>query len=340
MSTPILSDYDLRPCNTLGLSVRARYFAELTDLAQLAGWRQDPHLAGLPWRVLGSGSNLLLTSEKLDALVIKVALTGRRLLRETDSAWWVAAAGGENWDAFVQWTLAQGWGGLENLALIPGTVGAAPVQNVGAYGIEIKDVLHELTAVHLRTGEVRQFTHADCHFAYRDSVFKQAEAGQWLISEVVFRLDKAHVPDIHYGDVQQELSSCGLQPTPSHVAQVISQLRQRKLPDPQQLGNAGSFFHNPIVADAQYQALKAAHPQLVAYAQPDGRWKLAAGWLIDQAGWKGRNLGPAGMYEKQALVLVNRGGATSQDVLALTAAVQADVFAQFGVELHPEPVRW
>lgn len=330
---------DLTPFNTLGLPARASHFVRLQAAGELAALRADPALAALPWRVLGGGSNLWLQGD-LDALVLKVEILGRKLLREDADAVYVAAGGGENWHDFVLWTLAQGWGGLENLVLIPGTVGAAPVQNIGAYGVEVMDRLCELTAVHLQTGERRVFRNADCRFAYRDSIFKHEEAGRWLIAQVVFRLPKAHQPSTAYGEINKELAALGLPATPQAVAQAVINVRGRKLPDPAVLGNAGSFFHNPLVDATTRERLLAEYPALISYAQADGRYKLAAGWLVEQAGWKGRNLGPVGMYEKQALVLVNHGGASGQDVARLAAAVQADVQARFGVLLITEPVRW
>ncbi|MGL4996230.1 MAG: UDP-N-acetylmuramate dehydrogenase, partial [Deefgea sp.] len=211
---------------------------------------------------------------------------------------------------------------------------------IGAYGIEIKDVFEQLTAIHLQTGEERVFTLADCQFAYRDSVFKQAEAAQWVIVEVVFRLPKNHQTKTHYGDIERELAALDLGATPSAVAQAVINVRQRKLPDPAQIGNAGSYFKNPIVSSETHQTAMAAYPNAVAYALEDGQYKFAAGWLIEQAGWKGKCLGPVGMYEKQALVLVNLGGATAADVVALEKAVQTDVYAMFGITLEAEPVKW
>ncbi|WP_091190846.1 UDP-N-acetylmuramate dehydrogenase [Formivibrio citricus] len=333
------SDIDLTPFNTLGLPGRARHFVRLESAEELAGLRADSRLADLPWRVLGGGSNLWLQGD-LDALVIKVEIPGRHLLRETNDALYVSAGGGENWDEFVLWTLQQGWGGLENLALIPGTVGAAPVQNIGAYGVEVKDCLHDLTAFHLKTGERRVFGHAECRFAYRDSIFKHEEAGKWLIANVTFRLPKHHQPATGYGEIGKELAAAGLPATPQAVAQAVSSVRRRKLPDPAELGNAGSFFHNPIVESAIRERILAQYPDLVSYAQPDGRWKLAAGWLIEQCGWRGHALGPVAMYEKQALVLVNLGGASCADVARLAETVQRDVKQRFGVDLIAEPVRW
>ncbi|QBC42919.1 UDP-N-acetylmuramate dehydrogenase [Iodobacter fluviatilis] len=335
---PIQSNFSLQHANTLGLPAIARHFLRLTDTQQLAELCLDPVLSVLPWRILGGGSNLVLADE-INALVIAVELKGRRLLKEDDDAWYITAAAGENWHEFVQWTLAQGWAGLENLSLIPGTVGAAPVQNIGAYGVEIKDSLFELTAYRLSDGQARVFSAAECQFAYRDSCFKQAEADQWLIAEVVFRLPKITSLKTNYGDIEQELQVLG-QRTAQAVAQAVIHVRQRKLPDPAVMGNAGSFFKNPIVSNALRASVLAAHPELVSYPAGPAHYKLAAGWLIERAGWKGRQLGPVGMYQKQALVLVNHGGATQHDVVLLTQAVQADVRAQFGVELEAEPVWW
>jgi UDP-N-acetylmuramate dehydrogenase len=336
---PIQFNYDLKNANTLGLPATASHFLSLTHPAQLLELSQSAELKALPWRVLGGGSNLVLP-EDINALVIGVALTGRCLLREDDEAWYVAAAGGENWHEFVQWTLAQGWGGLENLSLIPGTVGAAPVQNIGAYGVEVKDYLFELTAYSLADGHARVFSAAECQFSYRDSSFKQAEAGKWLIGEVVFKLAKSASIKTNYGDIEQELALLAQPRSASAVAQAVINVRQRKLPDPAVIGNAGSFFKNPIVVSELREQVLAAHPALVSYPAGPNHYKLAAGWLIEQAGWKGRQLGAVGMYQKQALVLVNHGGATQNDVAKLTAAVQADVKAKFGVELEAEPVWW
>lgn len=335
----IESNIDLTSFNTFGLPGRARYFVRLESVESLTSLRADPRFSHLPWRVMGGGSNLWLQGD-LDALIIKVEIPGYHLLSETSEAVYVSAGGGENWDDFVRWTLEQGWGGLENLALIPGTVGAAPVQNIGAYGVEVKDCLHDLTAYHLKTGERRVFSHTECRFAYRDSIFKREEAGQWLIASVTFRLPKHHQPTMAYGDVGGELAALGLSLSPLAVAQAVSNVRRRKLPDPTLLGNAGSFFHNPIVEVAVRERILAKYPDLVSYAQQDGLWKLAAGWLIEQCGWKGRRLGPVAMYEKQALVLVNLGGASGADVAQLAETVQRDVMQRFGVMLETEPVRW
>jgi UDP-N-acetylmuramate dehydrogenase len=251
----------------------------------------------------------------------------------------VRARAGENWHAFVEWTLAQGLGGLENLALIPGTVGASPIQNIGAYGAEVKDVFHSLTAFDFASGTMRTMTAADCRFAYRDSVFKHPEGASLVVLDVVFALPRAWAPNLRYAELAQALLLPGIAaPTPRQVADAVIAIRRRKLPDPADIGNAGSYFKHPVVPRELCARLLERWPNLVHHAQPDGTDKLAAGWLIDQCGWKGKNLGRAGVYPKQALVLVNNGGATGAEILALARAIQDDVEARFGVRLEPEPV--
>ena len=331
-------DVDLSTRTTLALPGHAARFAEINSADQLRSLADDRYT---PRFVLGGGSNLVLTGD-FDGLMLHMAMRGRERVGDDAGAWYVRAGAGENWHDFVLWTLAQGWPGLENLSLIPGTVGAAPIQNIGAYGLEVAERFHSLSACDMRSGEFVRFDREACRFGYRDSVFKQEGwhvDGRFVITEVTFRLPKAWTPLACYADVASELDARGIAaPDAQQVAAAIIAVRQRKLPDPAQLPNAGSFFHNPIVDAATADRLRATHPGLPCYAQPDGRVKLAAGWLIEQAGWKGRNLGTAGMYEKQALVLVNRGGATGADVLELMQAVQRDVHAGFGVALTPEPI--
>ena len=336
---PLAYSADLTALNTLGLAAQARHLLTLNGPHDLAALNADPALRDLPRYVLGGGSNLVLPAE-VGGVVIHVNLRGCAVVREDELAFYVSAGGGEVWHEFVLWTLAQGMAGLENLALIPGTVGAAPIQNIGAYGVEVKDTLHAVHAWNLLTGAVRVFSREECAFAYRDSVFKQQEAGKWLIAEVVFRLPKAVVLHTTYGDIERELLTLGLEPSPGHIAQAVMSVRQRKLPDPAVIGNAGSFFKNPIVDEVLRDGLLRQWPNLVSYPAGVGKAKLAAGWLIEQAGWKGKQIGPVGMYEKQALVLVNHGGAVRADVNVVVAQVQADVMQQFGVSLEAEPVFW
>ncbi len=334
---PFASAIDLTPFNTLALPGRAARYLKIGAPEQLTA----ATLAREQRFILGGGSNLVLTGD-FDGLVLHMAIPGKRLLREDSEAWYVEAGAGENWHDFVQWTLAQGWPGLENLSLIPGLVGAAPIQNIGAYGLEVGELLHSVTAWDFEKQAFFDVDRSSCRFAYRDSLFKQEGwhlSGRVAIVSVVFRLPKAWRPNLRYADVAQELAAQEIAaPRPQDIAAAIIAVRQRKLPDPAQVPNAGSFFHNPVVEAGVAEALKTAHPTLPCYPQPDGRVKLAAGWLIEQAGWKGKALGPVGMYAKQALVLVNLGGACGADVRRTMAAVQAAVREKFGVALTPEPI--
>ena len=335
---PIVHDFPLQRLNTFGIAARARAYLPVTAVAQLAAVMADPVLVALPRLVLGGGSNIVLTGD-VDALVLHMAIEGKDILGNDGSHTLVRCGGGENWHRFVLWTLAQGLGGLENMSLIPGTVGASPIQNIGAYGTELKDVFHALTVFDLASGALRTMDAAACRFGYRDSIFKSGEGAGLVIVDVTFALPNAWQPNLRYGELAQAVADAGLEaPTAQQVSDIVVAIRQRKLPDPAVIGNAGSFFKNPVVTRAQCDAVLAQFPALVHHAQPDGTEKLAAGWLIDQCGWKGRNMGAAGVYPKQALVLVNNGGATGADVVALARAIQADVAARYGVTLETEPV--
>ena len=336
--SPVRQNVALSGLNTLALPSHASRFAEITAGDQLATLAQDDRT---PRFVLGGGSNLVLTGD-FAGLMLHIAIPGRELIGEDADAWYVRAGAGEDWHDFVRWTLAQGWPGLENLSLIPGTVGAAPIQNIGAYGLEVAERFDSLTAIDMQGGELRQFDRNDCRFGYRDSIFKQEGwhlEGRYVITQVTFRLPKVWQPLTRYADLAGELAAQEItSPNARQIAGAVIAVRRRKLPDPANLPNAGSFFHNPVVSAETSKRLLAAHPDLPHYPQADGCCKLAAGWLIEQSGWKGKNLGAAGMYEKQALILVNHGGATGNDVLALMRAVQADVAERFGVTLTPEPI--
>lgn len=325
----------LKPFNSFGVAVNAALFAEAHNDADVRETLQLAEQRQLPLLVIGGGSNLLLTAD-VQALVLRMASRGIRLVEDCVQVL-VEAEAGEPWHPFVQWTLAQGLVGLENLSLIPGTVGAAPMQNIGAYGVEIKDVFHSLTALDRQTGELREFTLADCNFAYRDSVFKQ-QPGRWLILRVRFSLQREQVLHLDYGPVRQRLAEQGIEaPTAMDVSQAICSIRAEKLPDPAVLGNAGSFFKNPLVSAELADRVRVEHADLVAYPQADGQVKLAAGWLIERAGWKGFRDGDAGVHKWQALVLVNYGNATGAQLLELAKRIQADVLGKFGVTLEIEP---
>lgn len=332
----VLYNAPLASLNTLALPAQAASLLRLTNEAQLE--QLPPHHRRL---ILGGGSNLVLCGD-FDGLVLQVCLSGKRLLNEDSDFYYIEAAAGEDWHGFVEWTLAQGWPGLENLALIPGTVGAAPVQNIGAYGLEVGQLIWRVHALDLELHQPREFSQADCCFAYRDSVFKHHgwhRDGRILVTRVVFRLPKRWQANTRYADIARALAERGITaPTPSQIAKTVCAVRRAKLPDPASLPNAGSFFENPIISAAEAARLLARWTNLPHYPQADGQVKIAAGWLIEHAGWKGRRLGPVGMYEKQALVLVNHGGANGTDVQNLLTTVCRDVAAMFTIELHPEPV--
>lgn len=326
----------LKPYNTFGIDVAARYFIDVHNDAEVRQALADAEQRQVPVLVIGGGSNLLLTAD-VQALVMRMASRGVRILADDGQRVIVEAEAGEPWHPFVQWSLAQGLAGLENLSLIPGTVGAAPMQNIGAYGVEIKDVFAGLTALDRETGEVREFTLGECRFAYRDSVFKQ-HPGRWLILRVRFALSRAMQAHLDYGPVRQRLSEQGIgQPTAQNVSDAICSIRREKLPDPVELGNAGSFFKNPVVAAVLADKIRLQYPGLVAYPQADGQVKLAAGWLIEQAGWKGHREGDAGVHRLQSLVLVNYGQASGLQLHQLAQKIQADILERFDVRLEMEP---
>jgi UDP-N-acetylmuramate dehydrogenase len=337
-------NFSLKNLNSFGIDARARAYLKITSRAQLQQALQSSVLAALPRLLLGGGSNLLLTQD-FDGLVLHMASSGIEIV-DGDPGMapgldpdvdYVCAAAGENWHSFVMWTLAQGLGGLENLALIPGTVGAAPIQNIGAYGVEINDHLHSVTVFDADSGQVRKMGRDACRLAYRDSIFKHRDGRALVVLDVTFALPKNWRPQLRYAELAQALGE-NAAPTAREIADAVIAIRRRKLPDPAVIGNAGSFFKNPVVSAEQCALLLQEFPALVHHAQGDGSEKLAAGWLIDQCGWKGKNLGPAGVYAKQALVLVNNGGASGIDIVRLAQAIQADVLARYGVRLEAEPV--
>jgi UDP-N-acetylmuramate dehydrogenase len=338
MQPLIETGVSLRPFNSFGVEARARHFARIRSVDELARVLADPDLARLPRLVLGGGSNLLLTGD-FDGLVLKIDLLGRHEEPASDTHWRVRVGAGENWHATVEALLAADRPGLENLALIPGSVGAAPIQNIGAYGLELAERFDSLTAWDVAQQREVRMDLTDCAFGYRDSVFKSALAGQRIVLDVTFALPRDWQPVTGYAEVASELKSRGSSsPQPCDVFNAVVAIRRRKLPDPAQIGNAGSFFKNPIVSREQRTDLIARFPSLVSYPLAGGRFKLAAGWLIEAAGMKGLTRGRAGVYEKQALVLVNRGGATGAEILALAREVQDKVAEKFGVRLEPEPV--
>lgn len=334
----IRHDQSLRALNTFGIEAKASAYLQVTGVDDLRAVRSDPGLSKLRRLVLGGGSNLLLTRD-FDGLVLHMSNIGIAVTGEDKDSMYVTAQAGENWHDFVQWTLAHGYPGLENLSLIPGSVGASPIQNIGAYGAELAEFVHALKAFDFQTGDILTLPRSDCHFAYRDSIFKQALRDRAAILEVTFVLPKRWQPNLRYAELATELQSRGVsRPTAKDISEAVIAIRRRKLPDPAKIGNAGSFFKNPVVSGEQHRQLLAKYPQLVSYPQPDGSVKLAAGWLIDQCGWKGKSLGSAGVHDKQALVLVNLGGAAGSQLLELASRIQVDVKQRFDVMLDPEPI--
>lgn len=334
----IESGVSLKPYNTFGLPAVAQSLVRIKSDADVRRVVDHPELGRAPKFILGGGSNIILTRD-MPAVVLKVEVMGMRLVEERADAWIVEAGAGESWHALVDWTLAQGWPGLENMALIPGTVGAAPVQNVGAYGLELKDRFESLDAVDLVTGRSVTLGAEICAFGYRDSVFKHSLAGRTLITRVRLRLPRPWQPVLGYLDIERKMREAGVSnPSPRQVFDWVCEIRRAKLPDPALIGNAGSFFKNPVVTPEQCRDIIGRDPEIVHYPMPDGSVKLAAGWMIDACGWKGKSVGQAAVYERQALVLVNRGGAIGSEVMTLARAIQESVYGRFGIRLEPEPV--
>jgi len=328
----ITENVSLKKYNTFGIDVRARWLSGFDSQFSL-----EEALDARPGRllILGGGSNILLTRD-FDGLVLRNEIKGIEVVREDEQYIYVRAGAGESWHGFVQHALQRSWAGVENLSLIPGSVGAAPMQNIGAYGVEIKDVFHELSAYHLEDKKVYTFSLNDCDFGYRESVFKQRYKGQFVLMNVTFRLNK--IPHFHteYGDIRAELERMGVQAlTIQAVSEAVIRIRRTKLPDPAEIGNAGSFFKNPTVSSAHLEMLKASYPDIVGYPRPVGI-KLAAGWLIEQCGWKGYRKGDAGCHARQALVLVNYGHASGEEIFLLSEEILQSVKAKFGVELERE----
>jgi len=334
-----LRDFPLASFNAFGVNATARQFAHVSGELDLMNWCAA-HGRETPPFLIGGGSNLLLT-KNIEAPVLQLAPRGARIVWDEGSTVLVEAMAGEPWHPFVQWTLSQGLSGLENLSLIPGYVGAAPVQNIGAYGVEISDTCDSVMAVDTRTGEPRDFRKVDCAFGYRDSVFRRmidGERDRYAIMRVRFHLSRRFTPHLDYGDIKVELQQASItEPTAMDVSRAVMAIRSSRLPDPAVIGNAGSFFKNPVLAADVAASLKAQFPGMPQYPAAADKVKVAAGWLIEQTGWKGRRIGAVGVHERHALVLVNHGGATGAEVWALAQAVQADVVSKFGITLEPEP---
>ena len=315
------------------MDVKAACFIAIqsdTQLQQLLAHQKGPYF------ILGGGSNMLLTKD-VNAMVLKNEIRERAIIREFKHSVYVAAGGGEDWHQFVLWCIGKGLGGIENLSLIPGTLGAAPIQNIGAYGVELKDVFHELEAVNLKTGQLEKFRNKDCNFGYRESIFKRKLKGKYFITRVILKLSKTPKVNVSYGAIRQTLADMKVKkPTIKSVSKAVIYIRSTKLPDPAKIGNSGSFFKNPEISARQFKQLQKAYPQVPHYPLPNGRIKVPAGWLIEQCGWKGKRIGDAGCHEKQALVLVNHNKAKGKDILKLSEKIQASVKKTFDVVLVRE----
>lgn len=330
----IAENISLKSYNSFGIDVSARYFAKFSSINELLNLLQDSRAKNL--LVLGGGSNILFT-KPYDGFIIKNELKGIEVLREDSEFYYVKVQAGENWHSFVQYCIEHNYAGVENLSLIPGNVGASPMQNIGAYGVEIRDVFYELEACHLKEHTIHTFGLADCHFGYRESIFKNKYVNRFAIINVTFRLRKQ--PEFHtgYGAIEQELAKMQISElTIKAISEAVISIRRSKLPDPAKMGNAGSFFKNPLIPVTQFEELKKSYPSIPGYPAQENKIKIAAGWLIEQCGWKGYRKSDAGCYDKQALVLVNYGYATGQEILALSESIIQTVTAKFHIVLEKE----
>jgi UDP-N-acetylmuramate dehydrogenase len=332
----LLENISIKPYTTFGIEAKARYFAEITSIDQLKQVLNEPLIAGLPIMPIGGGSNMLFTSD-YNGVILRMGVKGISVAPLDENFSLVTGNAGEVWDTFVDWCVTNGYAGLENLSLIPGTVGSCPIQNIGAYGVEVSNALEYITAFDKSTSEIVTLQNVDCKFGYRDSIFKRQTKGQYIILSVTFRL--AHHPVFHtqYGAITAELEAMGIKTLSIEaIRKAVIAIRSRKIPDPFIIGNAGSFFKNPTVSANHYNRLKTEYPTIIAFPLSDGSFKLAAGWLIEQCGWKGYRKGDAGVHAYQALVLVNYGASTGTEIVELANDIMASVFNTFGVHLDME----
>ena len=331
----IQKNYSLLPHNTFGMDVKASVFMEYASVEELKALLEGSSLAEGSWLHIGGGSNLLFTQD-YPGTILHSAIKGFEVVGEDEEEVLVRAGAGEVWDDFVAYAVEKGWYGAENLSLIPGEVGASAVQNIGAYGVEAKDLIVKVETLEVETGKARVFVNEECGYAYRESVFKHALKGKYIVTHVTYRLSKMPSYRLDYGNVRSELEKRGCELTLANVRTTIIDIRESKLPDPKVQGNAGSFFMNPIVPRPLFEALLSQYPSMPSYGVDADRVKIPAAWMIDQCGWKGEQLGRAGVHHKQALVLVNCGGATGQEIIALSEKIQQSVFDKFGVRIYPE----
>ena len=332
---PIQNNFSLKKYNTFGIEAKAKEFVAVHSVEELKTILIEN--SSKPKFILGGGSNMLLTQD-IDALVIHLDLKGKKIIKEDADFAFVESQAGENWHEFVLWSIDQNLGGLENMSLIPGNVGTTPVQNIGAYGTEIKDTFVSCEAMKIETQEMKTFSKDDCQFGYRESVFKHEVKNQYIITSVVFKLTKRHHKiNTSYGDITKELEKQHvITPTLKDVSNAVISIRQSKLPDPKELGNSGSFFKNPIILKSEYDKIHALHPEMPHYVISETQVKVPAGWLIERAGFKGKRFGDAGIHKNQALVLVNYGNATGQEILNVSKDIQATVLKEFGIAIEAE----
>ncbi len=337
MDMQVQKNVSLKDFNTFGLDAKALYYAELRSTEQLHDFRKLKEWRDFPLLVLGGGSNLLFT-EDFRGFVLRIATKGIVVEKETADSVYVKGMAGEGWENFVEYCVAQNWGGIENLTLIPGNLGTSPMQNIGAYGVELKDTFYSLEAWEIETGTIHTFYKTDCRFGYRESVFKKEAKNKYIILSVCFRLTKnSHQIQTGYGAVKEQLQLMGVEsPEIKDVMTAIQYIRRAKLPDPEKLGNAGSFFKNPVIEEKKYQELSRKFVAIPSWKTEEGGVKIPAAWLIERAGWKGYREGDAGVHQQQALVLVNYGKATGEEILSLSGKIQASVAELFGVQLEPE----
>jgi UDP-N-acetylmuramate dehydrogenase len=331
----ILNQFSLKNYNTFGIEAKARQFIAVHALDELkAVLKQFQNEKKF---VLGGGSNMLLTKD-IDALVIHIDLKGKQIIKKDDDYVWVESQAGENWHEFVLWTIDHDFGGLENMSLIPGNVGTTPVQNIGAYGTEMKDTFVSCNAIHIETQKMRTFLKDECEFGYRESIFKNDIKDQYIITSVVFKLTRRnHKISVSYGDITAELAKNNIStPTLKDVSNAVIAIRQSKLPDPKELGNSGSFFKNPILPKTEFEKIHTRFPEMKYYEVSDTEVKVPAGWLIEQAGFKGKRFGDAGIHKNQALVLVNYGNATGQEILNVSKEIQKTIYDTFGIRIEAE----
>lgn len=332
----ISENHQLISLNTFSINARAKFFAECFTNKEILDVIREKNIPLKKLLILSGGSNILFTDD-YNGLILKISTGGIETIREDNDHVWVRAQAGVNWHELVTYSLSRDLGGLENLSLIPGNAGAAPIQNIGAYGTEQKDVFTELEALNLATGRVKVFDKAACRFGYRDSIFKNEFKGKWIVISVTYRLNKNPKINTSYGAIGHELKQMGVEhATVKDVGEAVCRIRNRKLPDPGKTGNAGSFFKNPIIGEKQFQRLQQKYPDLIFFPLGENRFKLAAGWMIDKLGWKGYRKGDAGVCKSQALVLVNHGHATGKEILGLANEIRKSVKAEFDVELQPE----